>query len=32
MEIDDRLSNLENYDKKLLFTEFGNKKLIIDLN
>lgn len=25
--IDDRLSNLENCDKKLLFTEFRNKKL-----
>ena len=25
--IDDRVSNLENCDKKLLFTEFGNKKL-----
>ena len=25
--IDDRVSNLENCDKKLLFTEFRNKKL-----
>ena len=25
--IDDRASNLENCDKKLLFTEFRNKKL-----
>lgn len=25
--IDDRISNLENCDKKLLFTEFRNKKL-----
>ena len=25
--IDDRESNLENCDKKLLFTEFRNKKL-----
>ena len=25
--IDDRPSNLENCDKKLLFTEFRNKKL-----
>lgn len=26
--IDDRVSNLENCDKKLLFTEFRNKKII----
>ena len=25
--IDDRVSNLENCDKKLLFTEFRNKKI-----